>query len=162
MALSQEILKEVNRLDLALSHLKSSIGILDDTATRLHTKDKDLEKSIHEIKDDIFGLTISFNNMSNSADTTKATIEKDIQTLADQIKDISLVINDLSRSLNTINNNTLLNFTSDFDVKKLLITIATMFALFTSPQLITGYVFEQNETDQIQKIDRLIELLENP
>lgn len=162
MALNQEILREVNRLDLALSTLKANIGLLDDTTARLSNKDKELEQTIHGLKDDIFGLTMSINNMSHTATSTKATVEKDIQTLADQVEKISNIINDLSKSLNQINNNSLLNFTSDFDLKKLIITITILFTLFTSPQLITGFVFEQNETDQLEKVDRLIQLLENP
>ena len=86
---------------------------------------------------------------------------KNYDQLRNEMLDVARDIEEIRKGMNTLNSNVFLQFTNDIDIKKLVTIIVIICTTITSPALLTNWLEESSPEGSNQKLDKLIELLEN-
>ena len=160
---------QILQLETSIANIKADITVLERALENLKHRDAEISekvqtshKNISNINQDIYKLKLTHDTDITNFKQNLSTLEIEVSEVKEDMANLTKSINKIDSKLETvassIKNNVLLDFTSELDLKKLILIIATVISLVSSPSLLS-LAWEQAAPNESEKIDIIIELL---
>lgn len=150
---------ELYELEKAVAQLKADINFLEQTVETLKNNDGKLTDSVGNVTREMMELKISINNKFNNLYLDISRVTSDMSQIRTDFTKLGQGVERVESNVSKVSKNSLLEFTSDLDLKKTISLILIILSLVSSPSLITSWL-SSSETPSSDKLDILIELLQ--
>ena len=144
------------QVQTAIANIKANILILEKSLETLKDKDEEITDTVRKSQDSIIQMKLDYSQEFQSIHHNLANIDKDFNEVQKDIMKLSTCVDNLEKSLSS---NNLLSFTSELDIKKVLVILSILLTLISSPGIVTQWLTANSGSGE--KLDKLIELLES-
>ncbi len=161
---------EYLEIEVAIANLRADMTVLESGIQALKERDIELFSSLSKANTSLMDMKLAINDRFNvvnnevsNLDGMVIRMQKELDNISASIVDLETKMGDkiecLDSKLDKVSNNSLLEFTSEFDLKKSVGLILLLLSLLTSPGIVTSWLTGGSQVSD-QKIDTLIELLQ--
>lgn len=144
-------------LERFIAKTEADIHIVNSRMEGLEAQINLTNLTIEKMKQEIDSLKLSMDKVEGKV----SSLNKNFDTLSGTVGKLDDSITSVNHKVDRLSRNSLLEFTNDFDLKKLILLVTLITTVISSPTILTTWLDNTQKSPQIERIDRLIELLEN-
>ena len=151
----------VLELERAIANLKANITVLENNVAALKEKNNHHDVTIAQANTAIMELRLGINDRFNEFNSEVIGMQSDLNRVKEDIDHLSDCVHSIETKVDKVHSNSLLEFTSELDIKKLVGIFILIASLISSPTIVNEFLEESSNNNTTERIDRLIELLES-
>ena len=148
------------QIERHISTIKANITILESAIDSLKDTGNVLSNEILASKKDIVNIKLDHNSNLGILNTDMEKLRQELHSMNKDVGSLSKSVEGIEKKLEGLSKNSLLEFTSELDIKKVVTIIVIITTIITSPGVFNSVLSNSQTSDE--KLDRLIELLDDP
>ena len=147
-------------IERQLAALKADVTILENTVNSLKEVDISISRKVDASENSLVEIKMGLTSDFSKVNTDIHKVRQELIGLTKEVSVITTHVESMEEKVSSISHNSLLEFTSEMDFKKILTIIVVIISIVTSPSVV-GSFLEPGDKTSSERLDKLIELLED-
>lgn len=153
--------EQLNHLEQNVIKLKAEVLNLETKVKELKDSDNSIINKLELVNQELVLLKVSIYKDIANLTNELLVVTTDIKQIKEEALNTTISVSKIEQKLDKVNNNSLLTFTSEIDIKKLLSILFIFITIFSSSTLISNLLLNNaNEEINIQQTEKLKEVLD--
>lgn len=153
--------EQLNHLEQNVIKLKAEVLNLETKVKELKDSDNSIINKLELVNQELVLLKVSIYKDIANLTNELLVVTTDIKQIKEEALNTTISVSKIEQKLDKVNNNSLLTFTSEIDIKKLLSILFIFITISSSSTLISNLLLNNaNEEINIQQTEKLKEVLD--